>query len=164
MSCFVVSDNHINFILSGVKRYDFRYGTVRWNGHTLAKIESALDAAGKAMLEVNLRAYAERYGDTTEEEIQERVAAFKFRFFDNIPLGGLSKAEAKKAIIEEKRPASEVVASVTQMNVLKLIDGFEYQASDLTGYGETEVAKLMRVIRKAMIQTMPGYEDAPWAL
>lgn len=56
------------------------------------------------------------------------------------------------------------VEALTPVVILKLIAGFRYQACEFRGWDDTLGAHYLRVLEKAAINALSGYEEAPWCL
>lgn len=52
----------------------------------------------------------------------------------------------------------------TIIGALKAIDCLEYQSCEHDGWNESEAKRFLEDLRKTLISTLPGYEDAPWAI
>lgn len=50
------------------------------------------------------------------------------------------------------------------VNLLKLLDCYDYQCADWDSYYSSPTAQSINRIRKAAIQKLPGYDAAPWEL
>lgn len=46
--------------------------------------------------------------------------------------------------------------------ILKMRDGYEYQACEHPGWFDSKAHNLIQQIRKAAIRALPGYDAAPW--
>lgn len=90
----------------------------------------------QALAEANLRAFQERYRERAEDDDQALLAGFD-----------------RTAPVPSARNAVEL---------LKLIDCFEYQACDWSGFSGSTAAKLCRSAREKVIRLLPGYDEAPW--
>lgn len=60
-------------------------------------------------------------------------------------------------------PASPSVP-LHAVNVLKLLDCFDYQSSEAPAYEGSEVQRAIDAIRRGTIRRLPGYADAAWSL
>lgn len=52
----------------------------------------------------------------------------------------------------------------TVVELLKLIDCYEYQACETNDFKETAAAKICREYREHLIGRLPGYDAAPWGV
>lgn len=52
----------------------------------------------------------------------------------------------------------------SEIEVLKLLDCFDYQACEVDAYEDTPAAHVVNCIRKDVVCRLPGYADAPWGL
>ncbi len=56
------------------------------------------------------------------------------------------------------------VEVLTPVVILSLIAGFRYQACEFVGWDDTLGAQYLRVLEKAAIHALSGYDNAPWTL
>jgi len=50
----------------------------------------------------------------------------------------------------------------TPVEGLKLIDCYEYQSCEHPGWKTSEARRFCKALRSRMIQSLPGYKEAPW--
>jgi len=53
---------------------------------------------------------------------------------------------------------------LSKMEIFSSLDCLEYQFCETDDYHQTEAYKLVTMIRKAAIRSLPGYDDAGWGL
>jgi hypothetical protein len=53
---------------------------------------------------------------------------------------------------------------VKPIEILKACDCLEYQSCETDDYYETPAYEILNMIRKAAIQALPGYDEAPWGI
>jgi hypothetical protein len=136
MSAFVVSDKHINSILSYANR-DSYSGLIRdQNDETYSfKCTEDLNKLAQVLLDQNIRSVNYRYDE------DEKSPEIKFKFEPN-PFG---------------KPLSPV-------QILKACSCYDYQACETEDYNETFAYKIIDHIRHMAIRNLPGYEDAEWEI
>lgn len=72
------------------------------------------------------------------------------------------KPENYAAFVSGRGVKPHVVLDAVQ--VVKLADCLEYQSCETENYRETEAYKLLNRIRSAATYSLPGYDDAKWAI
>lgn len=141
MSAYVVSDTHINALVSWAsdgpaRRYAGDASRVEyyWSGERRkvcgneARIASVLYAE-------NVRSVNARY--------QEHQPAHGFRYsYTRGPKG---------------RPFSPV-------EIIRACHGYEYQACEADGWEESEAHAIIRAIERYAMRALPGYDDAAWEI
>lgn len=50
------------------------------------------------------------------------------------------------------------------VQLLKILDCYDYQACETNDYGQTAAYKIVKYIRKNLIKILPGYNDAKWGI
>ncbi len=56
------------------------------------------------------------------------------------------------------------IKPLSQVDMIKLSQCYDYQACETEDYETTAAARLMKGIRSKAIRALPGYEAAPWGL
>lgn len=138
MSAYIVEPAHITTLVSFAILHRVRV----WHRGTSTEITTGnATEIGAMLLDQNVRSVAARYEGRVEPE--EKNAAAEYRF------GGLVTAP-------------RLTAAVT---ILKACACFDYQACETTDYRDTFAATVIEAIRKAAIQSLPGYDAAPgWGI
>jgi len=139
MSAFVVSDNHIDALVTvaifGVSGRTATSGM--WCGpyvfNNRASVYSA-DRLGAMLLNENVLSVQARYPN-------DSVQVTKYTY----PLGNTT-------------PYMSAVAA------LKLVKCYEYQACEHDGWDTSDAKKFCAALTGALIDALPGYDAAPWAL
>lgn len=50
------------------------------------------------------------------------------------------------------------------VNLLSLLDCFDYQSCEVRDYEKTIAHTIIQGVRRAAIRSLPGYDQAPWAI
>lgn len=58
--------------------------------------------------------------------------------------------------------ARSITGHLPPISILKMCDCLEYQSCETDNYRETDAYDLLNQIRRAAINKLPGYDDAPW--
>ena len=137
MSCFLVSDAHISYLLEAARnrlaeRHDsFSY---YFNGGrtsiTCTATQSEMCKFGQILKDANMESYNARYGGTDEAE------PFVFIRPERIDI----------------------------VQVLKACDCFDYQACETGEYYDSEAFAFVNAIRSYAIHRLPGYDEAAWGI
>lgn len=53
---------------------------------------------------------------------------------------------------------------LSPVELLRAINGYEYQACETPDWYRTEARQLLDVIRDVAVRALPGYEDGPWSI
>jgi hypothetical protein len=53
---------------------------------------------------------------------------------------------------------------LSALDILKLANGYSYQACETEDWGQTKAHALLEFIKAAATRALPGYEDAAWSL
>ena len=56
------------------------------------------------------------------------------------------------------------MAQCTPVEIIKLCDCYDYQSCETRDWETTEAFAICAALRAAAIDSLPGYEDAPWGL
>lgn len=146
MSAFLVSDAHINVLITFAKTQGLVLPSPSSpdTSHAIYNDEIATQF-GRALLAENMRSLTYRYGDN--------------HGFTK-PLGG------DEAYLNRYRyrydPRGLVPKPGTAIAIIKATHCFDYQSCETPDYAKTWAAELMRLIRDAACHDLPGYESAPW--
>lgn len=137
MSAFVLSDSHINAMVSFARsesrngRFLYYYQN-QWRAFDLFDNDQARRLA-LILLKENIRSVNTRYSEENDGLIE---ASYKF-----------------------KR-----VAIVGHVQMFKLIDCYSYQACETDDYEQTEAYAVKEAMKNLAINTLQGYDDAIWGL
>jgi hypothetical protein len=162
MSAFVVDKAHINamvrFGLTSPQRthsplswYDVDTKTIKYTGdyeaysrelqsHRHQLTREMADVVGQMLLDENVKAVGIRYSSSPVTDLPGRADAeylipYKVTFSYRIP---------------------------TPVEVLSLINCYEYQSCEDDDYYETEAHHFCEALKNMAIRSLPGYEDAPY--
>lgn len=148
MSAFLVTDAHINVMLSFAVQHRLTLPDPR---HAAWEIEVANCAnatlIGQALIRENLRSLASRYGTShgfTPEPHSDEDYVQRYRFHPDYRLS--------------TKGAGWAVA------IIKLTHCFDYQACETDDYASTPAAAISRALREAATYHLPGYDQAPWGI
>lgn len=134
MSAFVVSDLHINVLVSWAGRVR---GSIQrsyyWQGRRIpfAGDESRV---AQVLYDENARSVDARYRESTPPRV------FPFRF-------------------EHGR-----AASATAVAIIKMAHCLAYQSCETDDWESTEAFAILRGIEDFAMRALPGYDEAPWEL
>jgi hypothetical protein len=137
MSSFVVDRAHINAMINA----GFSHDKLTWyhdGKHHELNYDNA-DAVGQMLLDENIKAVQERYPDSEVTHLPGRSDAEYLLPFTHKLMYGVSTVQG-----------------------LKLIDSYEYQASDDSEWGSSEACAFCEALRRHLIRRLPGYEAAEW--
>lgn len=148
MSAFVVSKNHITALVAVICNgpYDLADNSIRWrermtwNGIVMRYPEQQdLDALGVLLWRENIDSMNARY----------RNAQYR---------DGVSDSDAGSYVFAQpdRRP--------TIIEALKLISCYEYQSCEHDGWPLSRAYNICKRLRAVLIEELPGYEAAPWAI
>lgn len=138
MSCYILNDDKIDFILSFVllNRY---LCSITINGERLPlknppckQTEKTLNIMGNILVKQNIRAYNHRY-----KEIGENVPVHEYKF-KNKWFGGT------KAYVLE---------------ALRILGQYDYQACETSDYDTTDAGKLINKLRHTFVTMLPDYYE-----
>lgn len=135
MSAFIVSDNHLNYLMNfanTTRNLDTIYTR---NGETRTEYRTNsvddLETMGNILVSANYASVNARYNETEGPHVFEFTPRTRLMTFDPV-------------------------------QVIKACDCFDYQASEVDSYDKTVAAQIIEQIRKHAIRTLPGYENAKW--
>jgi hypothetical protein len=139
MSAFLVSDRHITEMLrfaSGAGRDHITTRVYHSGGvvMTLA-MPDELEKAGQVLVNQNYKSMAALYGDEKYKE------SHKYKY--------------------EPVPFCDLLPAV---QIIKLCDCYNYQASETGDYYQTLAYSIVRAIRDRVVECLPGYEAAEWSI
>lgn len=146
MSCFVVSDVHINAIIAtavyGPKDAQEHVRRGLWRvwirpESNYASLNYA-DKIGQMLLAENLKSYGTHYPSEADPEGDAKSAA-AYRF-----------------------PVS--VEPLTRIDAFKAIRCLEYQSDTAENRLTSDTADFLQQLRLGVIESLPGYEDAKWSI
>lgn len=152
MSAFIVSKEHIDAMVSlGVhgpsdrERHAGEGFSVRWNANeSVSEWESKelrfdnTDEIGEMLVLENVKSVSHRYQDN--EDLPGQIEPYYNEYYKFSPL--------------IKRP--------TAVEGLKLIACYEYQSCEHSEWETSEAKRFCEALRDHLINSLPGYNDAPW--
>ena len=157
MSAFVVSKDHIDALVTEALRpqygSDFSYyhdgerHAVRWN---------TADELGQMLWAENVASVEHRYPDSDGE--------LPGKYVEESPAPGLAVVRLPEWVAGYRYPLGSVLKSRPAVEVLKLIDCYEYQSCEHPEWAESEARSFCHDLRSRMIGQLPGYDAAPWGL
>lgn len=157
MSAFVVSKEHIDFLVSAGLSRQYRHGsTLRWFND---EPDESAYRAGEAIPAGSI-VWAKAHG----RELTEETAGF---------VGAMLLAENQRSVnhrydeddLEEPYLFREVRGPFDPVVVLKAISCFEYQACEHQEWAKSEAKQFCNALRHAAIAALPGYEDGKgWSI
>ena len=56
------------------------------------------------------------------------------------------------------------ISRLSAVQIIKLCDCFDYQASEVNNYDQPPAAKIIEAVRARAIDKLPGYAEAVWAI
>lgn len=138
MSAFLVSDKHINTLITyaNLDRYGHQWKLN--DGRTLdSKDSNDLQTAAEILKYENIRSLQARYEDRLEPEEKEGAITFRFT------------------------PVSPKLGAV---QILKACACYDYQACESDDYDQSDAKKIVDSIRYQAINSLPKYEEAEWEI
>ena len=156
MSAYLVDKRHIDLLLKATDQYSRQFG-ITWSNGTIRKhfqqgeiLHYAQqqrignrDDIGAMLWAENLQSVSERYPDDHSGERPGRV--------------GLADADI---LAYEFTPQAY---HVTPVEALKALACYEYQACEHDEWDQSEAKDFCESLRHALINALPGYEEAPWS-
>lgn len=134
MSAFIVSDYHINALVSWASSRNGNDAvSYYWSGRRRDVREDSKRVASVLHAE-NVRSVNARYSECDEP------AGFKYR------------------------PVALGYTKITPVQVIKACHCLEYQSCETSDWQETEAFAILAGIQDAALRALPGYDDAAWAL
>lgn len=139
MSAFVVSDHHINAILTGLKaaagmNRELYVGAEPGEIPRYSLTDAAdLQKLGTVLLAANVHSVAYRYPRDEPEDI----SGYRFRLVNNPP---------------------------TALQALKLCQCLDYQCCEPPEWSLSYAKRVLVAITDLLITKLPGYESAAWAV
>ncbi len=76
----------------------------------------------------------------------------------------VNKLLGKKDSISTAKYAAIATAYLSPVQIIKLCDCFDYQASEIDDYDQSAAAEMIRSVRALAIDSLPGYADAHWSI
>jgi hypothetical protein len=134
MSAFVVTKQHIDAMLTAGMPRPGERGCVRWN-----------DPVDPGREHVLTQDTADRVGALLW---QENRVSVNHRYHDGDQIDVIYSFEWLW-----REPVT----------VLKLIDSYEYQSCEHSGWKESQAKRVCDQLRKLVISKLPGYDEAPWS-
>lgn len=141
MSAFIVHPFHISTLVAAAIRRNRKYRMVDFNGEPV-DYQNATQV-GYALLAANILSVQTRYDDCTYEELPGPVPTpnaddYQYRHTDYYP--------------------------TDPVKILKAISCYRYQSCEYDGFEQSAAAKFCDDLRDALIDSLPGYDDAAWEL
>lgn len=142
MSAFMVSEEHINVITHAAQQATSRNLSsrieVRPHGGTITvfNLNHDPDKFAQALADANVDSLRARYGEKSTE--LGTYYAHTYR--------------------------TPVHTTWSTVEVLKLMDCYDYQACEVPDYPDTVAGKLITQLRDILTSTLPGYQESPWAI
>ena len=157
MSAYIVSKAHIDAIVHTARvgvcgrevnpmtAWNFRY----WNGERSVGVrgEGSESAVGRMLWIENQRSVSARYPNDRDGEWPGPA--------------GLTLAEIEGYEFQRINPYRR---TLTAVQALKAIDGYEYQSCEHEGWHTSEAKMLIDALRKSLIHALPGYDEADWEI
>ena len=137
MSAYIVSKQHIDFLVEELTRSGSLYGTPQ----IVCGLSS--DRVGEILIAENIASVSYRYGGES---------------LDTLP-GPVDKRDLLDYHFEHPAPMGN-----REVRVLKAVQGYTYQSCEHPGWPESQAARWMEELTSAMISALPGYEEAAWTL
>jgi hypothetical protein len=157
MSAFMVDKQHIDLMVDATT-YDIhcsfawyhegiRHELVRGSAgetprHNAGHVEYSTDAIGRMLIDENLNSIHARYPDTLD--------------------GGIVPGPLE-AYWEQPYSCPIMLPTVDAVQVLKAIACYEYQSCEHDGWETSTAHAFCDALRRAMIDRLPGYDEAQWA-
>lgn len=136
MAVEIISDIHFHTVLTYIYH---KQEELKLNYYNLVCVEfKDLEKIGNLFVELNHKAYRERY------------------YFDSI--GGLDKTIP---FYKFQYQGSNAIKNITPLQFIKLLDGIEYHCCDSDDYLKSEAKYIIDSVRKAVVGSLPEYDDAP---
>lgn len=150
MSAYICNPEHIGLLAAcAVHNQVPVHEWVHTRANTLAARIDTAQRIAKGLARENIRSVAHCYPDDKDgqrpgpclldAEIEEASAIYAAHFLTHNP-------------------------DSTVVQVLKLIQGYEYQACETDDWPTTLAARQLDHLRSALIRRLTGYEDADWSL
>ena len=152
MSCYILSANHINYLVnlaictSGMGGFSYVYDgkriSVSYGG-------DAAEVAGQMLRDANVESVAACYPNESREFLP----------------GDADEAEALWCFNFKKDPSSIWPRErVSPGFALKQIQCFEYQSCELPGWEQSEAFAFLSALRDRLARRVDGYQEAPWGI
>ena len=142
MSAYVVSHNHINYLVRAMNEYAHTgYIKTYYYNNEPVHFLSDLNRVGRVLAQANVNGVQHRYPDDLPYELPGPIPT---------PIADRYQYNAMQPL------------PITGAAVLKALAGYVYQASELPDWEESEAYAICRHIREEAIRNLPGYEDADW--
>lgn len=142
MSAFLVSENHIRFLVAAMR--DHRVGEY-------VKMLNPYDAPGE-----QTDIYASHVTDTDLGQMlwDENAASVNYRY-----------TEADSAPTFTMKRTMDTLANVQKAGyIFKAIACYEYQSCEHPGWSDSIAKQLCDALRSKAETITPGYESAPWGI
>ena len=140
MSAWLVSKKHIDIIITAAL-FANRGNTFRWyfeGKWRELRLDNA-DEIGQMLINQNADSVGTKYESTPSTELPGDI--------DNAILP-----------YHYSRPAGDVTA----IQAVKLINSYQYQASETGDWLKTESFKFTQSLKETLITMLKGYDEAPW--
>lgn len=136
MSAFIVNKEHIDALVRLAVVHDVSWydgGAMRYTRHDP-------DGVGLMLLTENVNSVRYRYEDTPLDHLPGPLTAYWTKPYSYSPMG--------------KVP--------TAVQGLKLVACLDYQSCEHPGWEASNAHKFCESLKDALINVLPGYEEAPW--
>jgi|TARA_R100000789_G_scaffold100171_1_gene109042 hypothetical protein len=135
MSAFMVSDKHINTLLTWTNaNYQGRIYTQKKDFDS--SNANDLQLMANVLKGENIRSLEARYGNNTAEEMADFEKDILFNFTNG----------------REFKP----------VEIIKLCNCYDYQSCESDDYDTTTANKIIKSIRACAVSMLPGYDQAKW--
>lgn len=173
MSAFVVDKAHIDAMIQAGIEFRLYGSDLSWY-HEDQRHELTLanaDAVGAMLWGENARSVGYRYSYDGRVGYYgpEGAAELEADHGEDLP-GRYVDVEVAPGVTIDMPEWAEPYAykrygnALKPVVVLKAIDCYEYQSCEHDEWAESEAHAFCHALRKRMIHSLPGYEDAPWGL
>lgn len=151
MSAFVVSRDHIDALVKGglkphpqIQGYPLRWWkTAEYDGCWAELSAQTADEVGQMLTDECVRSVSHRYQD-------------------NGDLPGCYPNGEADYLAAYHYPGGMGYVELSPVQVLKLINCYEYQSCEHPGWRESEAWRYCEALRDRMISMLPGYSEAAW--
>ncbi len=142
MSCFIVSNDHIDAILTAVLKVK-EINAPAWLGED-GKIRNASCTSGLAGVDA--------WSKIGAMLLNENIKSFNFRYEEDTPPAD----DYEFRVYREGRPGH---VDLTPIQVLVLVDCYIYQSCEHPGWKYSEACRFAKAVKESMIYELPGYSD-----
>lgn len=143
MSAYVVDKAHINAMVQfGLLHIPQYHGPLSWRYNGMARYltRETSNTVGQMLLDENIQSVRYRYQDSAITDLPGRTDAEYLLPFEAYPIYNLP----------------------TSVEALKLIACYEYQSCEHPEWPTSEAFAFCEALRDQAINTLEGYDEAPW--